>query len=559
MSQPSQTINDGSDVVRPPAQTRFFQLKLEERSNGRVQPDHIHAGVLPAPFSRLAPLLALFAGAINVFSFAPFGIWPLQIATLSLVFWLAQREPSVKRSALIGWAYGFGWLVTGVHWLYISMHHYGGLPSWMAALAVALLSGLLSVFAAMAMASSIWLKQRWSLGPAATLLLVFPSAWALSEWMRGWVMTGFPWVSSGYAHSAGPLAGFAPIVGVYGLAWLSALIAASLLLLRSGKIAAALAASILLAGFALKTIDWTERNGLPISVRLLQGNVPQEMKFAPERIEATLSLYYDMISAAPADLVATPETAIPLLSRQLPPDYLEQLANFANRSGSHIALGIPVSDGPAQYANSVLGFAPSSAAQTYRYDKHHLVPFGEFIPLGARWFVEMMKIPLGDFERGALLQAPFAVKDQWVLPNICYEDLFGEEIAAQIAASYLSGMPQATMLLNVSNIAWFGDSIAVPQHLQISQMRALETGRPMLRATNTGATAIINPKGEVIAQLPPFERGVLTASVQGYKGVTPYILLGNRLIVILTLMTLGVAWFLSRGKASKSHNPLKNR
>jgi apolipoprotein N-acyltransferase len=168
----------------------------------------------------------------------------------------------------------------------------------------------------------------------------------------------------------------------------------------------------------------------------------------------------------------------------------------------------------------------------------------------------MMNIPLGDFTSGGLLQAPFAVKDQWVLPNICYEDLFGEEIAAQLAASYSSGAPQATLLLNVSNIAWFGDTIALPQHLQVSQMRSLETGRPMLRATNTGATAIINPKGEVIAQLPPFERGILTASVQGYKGLTPYILVGNKLIVALALLALGAAWLLSR---RKSHSPLKNR
>jgi apolipoprotein N-acyltransferase len=283
------------------------------------------------------------------------------------------------------------------------------------------------------------------------------------------------------------------------------------------------------------------------------------MKFAPEQIEVTLSLYREMIQAAPADLIATPETAIPLLSRQLPPDYLQQLGNIVRRSGSHLVLGIPISDGPSQYANSVLGLSPVVAAPAYRYDKHHLVPFGEFIPVGARWFVDMMNIPLGDFTRGALLQPPFSVKDQWVLPNICYEDLFGEEIAAQLAASYFSGAPQATMLLNVSNIAWFGDSIALPQHLQISQMRALETGRPMLRATNTGATAIVNPKGEVAAQLPAFHQGVLAAPVQGYRGLTPYILAGNKLVLVLAMLALAAAWLLRNGSPAKSHKPLKNR
>ncbi|MEN3367108.1 MAG: apolipoprotein N-acyltransferase [Burkholderiales bacterium] len=534
-----------------PARQKIEEADSESRVTSRLQ-------LVPA--SRLAPLLALAAGVLNVFAFAPFGTWPLQIATLALVFWLALHQTSAGRSAKIGWAYGFGWSVAGVHWLYISMHQYGGLPSWMAALAVALLGIVLGAFAAMALASGTWLKQRWALAPAAAMLLVFPAVWMLFEWARGWVLTGFPWVTSGYAHTAGPLAGFAPLLGVYGLAWLSALVAGSVVLLQSKKIAtvfaAVFAAVILIAGFGLKPIQWTTPNGQPISVRLLQGNVPQEMKFAQERIEGTLALYHDMISEAPADLIATPETAIPLLSRQLPPDYVERLQSYVRESKSHLVIGIPVSDGPSRYANSVLGFGPASGPTPYRYDKHHLVPFGEFIPLGARWFVEMMNIPLGDFTRGSLLQAPFAVKDQWVMPNICYEDLFGEEIAAQLAASYFSGTPQATLLLNVSNIAWFGDSIALPQHLQISQMRALETGRPMLRSTNTGATAIINPKGEVTSQLPPFQRGVLTASVQGYKGFTPYALYGNKLIVALAFLALGAAWLLGR---RKSHNPLKNR
>lgn len=492
---------------------------------------------LRSPAKPLIPLISLLAGALNVLAFAPFGFWPLQIATLAMIFALTLRQSSIKRSALIGWMYGFGWSVAGVHWLYISMHDYGGLPGWMAALAVALLGAVLGAFAALAMAAGTWLRHRWRLSPAPMLLLVFPSLWTLAEWSRGWVLTGFPWVSSGYAHSIGPLAGFAPVAGVYGLALIAAWIAGCLALLPSKKLPALFAAAVLAAGFMLKAVDWTEPNGKPISVRLLQGNVPQEMKFAPEQIEATLQLYHDMIHAQPADLIATPETAIPLLSRQLPPDYLHRLAGFAQQSGSHLVLGIPVSDGPARYANSVIGIAP--VAPSYRYDKHHLVPFGEFIPLGARWFVDMMNIPLGDFTRGALLQPPFAVKDQWVMPNICYEDLFGEEIAAQLAA-----MPQTSMLLNVSNIAWFGDSIALPQHLQISQMRTLETGRPMLRATNTGATAVIGPKGDVTAQLTPFRRGELSASVQGYKGLTPYVFYGNKAVVILALLMLAAAWLL---------------
>jgi apolipoprotein N-acyltransferase len=507
----------------------------------------------PAP--PLLPLLiSLAAGALNVFAFAPFGAWPLQLATLALVFHLVLRTSSWKRGALIGWAYSFGWLTAGVHWLYISMHDYGGLPAWMAALAVALLALLLGGCVALGIGVANWLRQRHGASDIVSALLILPATWTLAEWMRGWIFTGFPWVSSGYAHTTGPLAGFAPLIGVYGLALLSALIAGSLALLPSRKWPLAGAFLLLGSGFALKSVDWTSAHGLPVSVRLLQGNVAQEMKFDPEKIEASLALYHDMIAAQPADLIATPETAIPLLSSQLPPDYLDLLTSFARRTNSHLALGIPVSDGPRQYANSMVGLSPSDP-RLYRYDKHHLVPFGEFIPPGARWFVDMMRIPLGDFTRGALLQQPFAVRDQWVLPNICYEDLFGEEIAAQLAAGGSPAMPQATILLNLSNIAWFGDSIALPQHLQISQMRSLETGRPMLRATNTGATAIIDPKGRVTTQLPPFTRGTLSAQVQGYEGLTPYSRYGNIPAIGGALLLLLLSW----RKSNNAPAPTKSR
>ncbi len=491
-------------------------------------------------------LLALLAGALNVLAFAPFGLWPLQILTLAAVLLLALCADNNKRSALIGWAYGFGWTVCGVYWLYISMHDFGGMPAPIAALAVILLALFLGSYSALAFGLSAWLRQRWQASPSCVALLIFPALWALTEWLRGWIFTGLPWVSSGYAHTASPLAGYAPLLGVYGLAWISALIAACLTLFSIRTLALALL--LLTAGLGLKTIQWTSPAGQPITVRLLQGNVAQAMKFAPGQISASLSMYQDMISAAPADLIATPETAIPLFEQQLPPEYLPQLAAFARRSGSHLALGIPLSDSPQHYANSVIGIAPDLSTTNYRYDKHHLVPFGEFIPTGFRWFVDLMHIPLGDFTRGPVVQAPFAVKDQWVLPNICYEDLFGEEIADQLSASHFASAPVATMLLNVSNIAWFGDTIALPQHLQISQMRALETGRPMLRATNPGTTAVIDSQGRVTKQLPTYQRGTLSATVQGMQGMTPYILAGNASMLLLAALALVAAWLASRKK-----------
>jgi apolipoprotein N-acyltransferase len=495
-------------------------------------------------------MTAFIAGTLNVFAFAPFGCWWLQLLTLALLFHLILQTSSAKRSMLLGWIFGFGWMLCCIYWLYISMHDYGGMPAPMAALAVVLLAAVLGIFTAVAAGFATQFRQR--LQPSATimLLLVLPAVWTLTEWLRGWILTGFPWTVSGYAHTSSPLAGFAPLIGVYGIGWLAALLAGCLALLSTRKSAIVLIVCILATGFGVKQIAWTVPNGQPISVRLIQGNVPQEMKFDAEQVNATLTLYEDMIRAAPADLIDIPETALPLLLHQLPQDYLPRLSEFATASNSHLALGVPVSDAPQQYANSMIGISPAPAGRAepafYRYDKHHLVPFGEFIPFGFQWFVNMMHIPLGEFTRGDATPTPFAVKDQWVLPNICYEDLFGEEIAKQLYASHADGEPVATVLLNVSNIAWFGDSIALPQHLQISQMRAIETGRPMLRSTNTGATAVIDPTGTVAAQLKPFERGVLTASVQGYSGLTPYVVVGNAFIVLLVLMMLLVAWRLAR-------------
>lgn len=510
-------------------------------------------------------LLPAAIGALNVFAFAPFRLWPLQILALAWLFHgvIAHPQRSLRQHFLNGWLYGFGWAAAGVHWLYISMHDYGGMPGWMAALAVALLALYLGLYAGAATALAGWLRQRWS-SPALVLAMgMLPALWALSEWARGWVFTGFPWLVSGYAHTVGPLAGFAPIGGVYGVGWVAALVAGALALpwasLQRKGVAGTgqrivlplcMAALLCAAGVALRLVQWTAPQGQAISVRLLQGNIPQEMKFSNDALVYTLTLYEQMISAAPADLIATPETAIPLLPQQLPPDYLARIARFMQNSKSHLALGIPLSDGPQMYANSMLGFGPGvgSELMPYRYDKHHLVPFGEFIPPGFRWFVDMMHIPLGDMTRGAPVQSPFGVKDQWVLPNICYEDLFGEEIAGQLRDAYRAGQPQASVLLNLSNIAWFGNSIALPQHLQISQMRALETGRPMLRATNTGTTAVIQPGGAT-TELPPYTRGVLSAQVQGYGGQTPYILLGNKLVVGLAILMLLLAW--GRNKAAR--------
>ena len=494
------------------------------------------------PLSRTTLLLSALAGAATVFAFAPFHAWPLQLTCLALLTHLFLSTARVRDGFLLGWTFGTAALLSGTHWLYVSLHVYGEMPAPVAALAVVLLSASLGLLYGLAMWLAAWAALRAN-SKAFSAIAILPACWMLADWTRGWIFTGFSWVATGYAHTTSPLAAYAPLIGVYGIGGLAAVAAGSLgLMLHQWRLHLA-AISVLIAlmacGLVLNRIEWTQPLGKPIHARLLQGNVPQQMKFDTENIEASLSMYRQMITEAPADLIATPETALPLLSTQLPPGYIEQLAHFAWDSNSTLLVGVPWTTGPGIYLNSVIGFSFAQST-LYRYDKHHLVPFGEFIPPGARWFVDLMKMPLGDFGRGALYQAPIDVREQWVLPNICYEDLFGEEIAAQIAAALDRGTPVPSILLNVSNIAWFGDTIALPQHLQISQMRTLETGRPMLRATNTGATAVIDGRGQIIASLPAFTRGTLEASVQGMQGATPYIWLGNTLPVGLALALLAL-------------------
>jgi apolipoprotein N-acyltransferase len=492
-------------------------------------------------------LIGAGAGALAILGFAPFGYWPLQILSLSILFYQVLRGATPKSGALIGWAYGFGWCAAGVHWLFIAMHRFGGMPAPLAALGVAVLALFMGGYCALAMGAAAWLRRRWLLPLPVMNLVLLPAAWALGEWLRGTLFTGFPWVAAGYAHNASPLAGFAPLLGVYGLGWLAALCGGALLLVthRSRWLAIGVVGAVGAAGLALQHVNWTHPVGRPISVRLLQGNVAQDEKFDGAHIAQALAMYRAAITAAPADLIATPETAIALFPQQLETDYLPSLTRFAQQSGSHLLLGIPLSDAPGQYANSALGVAPD-APQPYRYDKHHLVPFGEFIPRGFRWFVELMAIPLGDFHRGAVVQPPFQVRDQRVLPNICYEDLFGEEIAAQLSSAHGAGQQPATILLNLSNLAWYGESIAIAQHLQISQMRSLETGRPMLRATNNGATAIIDGHGALQSRLPPYIAGALAGEVQGMGGLTPYIWYGNLLFLIICLSAAPLSWLLAR-------------
>ncbi len=466
--------------------------------------------------------LAAAAGLAQAASIAVPGwgrpAWWLQIASLALLAWLLRGAGGWKRAAGLGWTFATAWLAATWWWLFISMHVYGGLPAPLAVAAVLALAAFLGSYYAAA-SGLFWAVARTRTGPFA---IVFAAAWLLAELMRGVWFTGFPWGAGGYAHVDGPLAALAPWIGVYGIGFVAALLAASvagataLVQARRHALPAVLALAAIVAAAALHGPAGPAQ-GAPLRVDLLQGNIPQDEKFQGNTgVPVALAWYGEQLAATRADLVVAPETALPLLPQQLPPDYLQSLARRFGSGDQAALIGMPLGSHEEGYTNSVVGLKPQ--ADAYRFDKHHLVPFGEFIPPLFRWFTDLMNIPLGDFNRGAVGQPSFAWQGQRLAPNVCYEDLFGEELAARFA----DPASAPTIFVNVSNIGWFGDTVAIDQHLHISRMRALEFSRPVIRATNTGATAIIDHRGVVTHLLPRHTRGVLSGAVEGRQGTTPF-------------------------------------
>lgn len=491
-------------------------------------------------------------GAIHALSFAPnplpsWGLPWVQLFSLAILFVMLFRSKSTRESVGYALTFGVSNFVLGLYWLFISMHTYGGMAAPLAALGVVLLACYLSLYIGFA----VWLA-RWLTGhKTADLVQTWPmqllvsgiwaSAWTLSEWLRGILFTGFPWLNLGYAHVDGVLAPWAPVIGVYGICWLASFASASVAMLACHKdrnsdaraaIGVATAIVIGLAGIGLGHAYWTKPSGAPMIVRLVQGNVPQSEKFDPQLIDQGINQYLTLANLqAKSDegkpqLIVLPETVLPILSNYISAELWQRWLNVATQQDATILMGVPIQDSANTSANSAIAFNSQTTIEQLRsnstgmrYDKHHLVPFGEFVPTGFKWFVDAMHIPLGEFKRGSLHQKPFPINGQKIAPNICYEDLFGEEIINQA--------PEANILINMSNLAWFGDTWALRQHLQISRMRAIETGRPMLRSTNSGMTAAIDPKGMVRAVLATASPGVIDVEVQGTEGLTPYVRWGN--------------------------------
>jgi len=471
-------------------------------------------------------LSSFLAGAATVLAFAPAGVFPLAAATFAYLIHLWIQAPP-RLCFWRGFWFGFGLYLAGVSWVYVSLHTFGGMPLPLAAIATVGYCAFLALFPA----AAGWLQARIPASNVVRACLLIPSAWVLFEWTLDWIFTGFPWMAIGHASVGWPLQGYAPLGGVYLLSFVTLALAGLLwLVVHSQRKAECVMVIVAILGLgqALHAVQWTKPSGAPISVALLQGNIEQEMKFSPQRYAGIFESYARLAESTGAKLIVLPETALPRFYHRIDPAELARLEAAARGNAGDLLLGVPYAQ-DENYYNSVLtlGVSPQQS-----YHKRHLVPFGEFIPPGFGWVLEIMHIPMSDFGRGNAGQPPLKVAGQRVAVNICYEDVFGEEIAQRAA--------DATLLVNMSNVAWFGDSLAPAQHLQIARLRALETGRMHLTATNTGITAAIDRDGRVLGRLPQFTEARLEVAAQGYEGMTPYLQLYDWPIVVFSLLWLAL-------------------
>ncbi|MGH8378027.1 MAG: apolipoprotein N-acyltransferase [Gammaproteobacteria bacterium] len=483
----------------------------------------------------LGDMLALIAGALTVLAFAPFNLYPLAILTLAALFWLLNGV-SVRRAFWRGFLFGVAEFSFGLDWLYISMHLVSGAPTWLTLLVIAVVVIVMAVYGGLACGLGVWIAPhagslRW--------VLALPALWVLLEWLRGWLLSGFPWLSLGYSQIDSFLRGYAPILGVYGVS-LAVVLSAGLLssLLAAGSrrarlVSVAVLVMIWVAGGVLASVSWTEPSGAPIKIGLVQGNIPQSLKWDPQEFQVTLKRYRRLTEANwDSRVIIWPESAIPDYADAVIQDYLNPLETEARQHGADMLIGILTE-------NLVTGAAYNSVISLGRhdgvYDKRHLVPMAEYFPAPAwvtRW-LQSMNLPYSSFTPGDARQPLLRVAGYPVAVSICYEDAFGSEI--------MRDLPQAAFLVNVSNDAWFGDSIALPQHFEISRMRALEAGRFLLRDTNTGITAVVNPAGGIVKRLDVDTVDVLTAEVPPYAGSTPYVRVGNIAIVLICIVLVLVA------------------
>lgn len=499
----------------------------------------------PLPFGAV---LAFVLGALLSVAFAPLAIFPLAVLCPAALMLLWERA-TPRRAAALGFWFGAGTFLAGTYWLYTSIHVFGKAPLWVAILLMLALVAIMGLYHALVG----YIAARWM--PRSGLLrwlIALPALWVGVEWLRGWLFSGFPWLSLGYSQIDSWLAGFAPLGGVYLLSLLVMISAGALVALVREKgfarVSMVLIAGLVWgAGAGLQRFEWTTRSGDPLSVSLVQGAISQDLKWQEENRDATLALYRELTERAfGSRIIVWPEAALPALAHEVQ-DYIDTLHREARARGSDFVIGMLRYDFERrQYRNSIAAMSD----QTTWYDKRRLVPFGEFFPVPAfvRSWMRLMSLPYVDMTAGAPQQPALRAAGQKLGATICYEDAYGSQ--------QLAVLREATLLVNVSNDAWFGDSTAPHQHLEIARMRALEGGRPMLRATNDGITAVIGADGRVLEKIPQFEPGVLTAVVEPRTGLTLYAQAGN--VPVTAWCSLGfLLGLLFRGTRQKSAKPLR--
>jgi apolipoprotein N-acyltransferase len=494
----------------------------------------------------LARLAAAFAaGAGFNAGFAPFGWWPIALLAPAALFALIRGLPP-RRAGWTGAAFGAGLFAFGTYWLYTCLHVFGLVPVWLTLVLQTILVASMCLY----LAALCYLANRFWLKPGATRdWLVLPALWVLLEWLRGWLLSGLPWLSTGYAMIDSPLSGWAPAFGVYAVTWASATVSVAIYVLfapavRFSRRCLALAAAGLL--FAVPVLlarhNWTQPAGAPLAIAAVQGAVPQDQKWQAKNRELTMQRYLRLSGEAwGSRLIIWPEASLPALAPDIQ-DYLKELAQQGRAHDADFAIGlVDYRPQSKEYFNGILvlgaggGARATGEAGEVWYYKRHLVPFGEYFPVPAfvRSWLRLMSLPYDDFTAGSRRQPVLSAAGEKLGLTICYEDAFGSQ--------QLKVLRKATLLVNVTNDAWFGDSTARHQHLQIARMRALEAGRYLVRAANDGITAVIDAQGTVVTRLPQFKEGVLRADVQPMKGLTPYARLGNYPVVLGALLSLAVA------------------
>ena len=489
-------------------------------------------------------VLSLLAGAVLPLAFSPYDmpVFAFLAPALLIALWW-NNTPGAAFG--YGYLFGLGLFGVGVNWLHISINLFGGINL----IGALVLTWLFVACFALYPALTGYLSRRLfrHAPPSVYLLLLVPALWVLTEWVRGWLFTGFPWLDLGYSQTDTLLGGLAPLAGVYAVSAATALTAATLVAMfcvtgRGKVLVVLLVAAIWSGAWLAGRQDWTVDEGKHIQVALIQGAVPQAVKWEPDMRRTSMRLYADLTRPyLGADLIIWPETAIPALYHQVR-GYLDDMARLAARHGSSLLAGIPVWDaGSDRYYNSLVVLNDGKRAF---YHKKHLVPFGEYLPFAdtLRGLLQFLHIPMSNFSPGPDVPPLLVAGGIHLGVSICYEDTFGEEV--------IEALPEAEVLVNVSNDAWFGNSAAPHQHLQMARMRALETGRFMLRATNTGVSALINEKGIVLKTTPQFRPEVVAGRVKLFHGETPYAAVGNYPVVSLAFVLLLAISLLQRRRIS---------